>query len=122
MRVLVVVEDDPGMRMLVQETLSEDGRIDIEGEAATIDDAVEEARAHPPDLVILDHYLTGDVMGLHGAPRLKEAAPGCRIILFSGHDLEVEASREPAIDAFLHKKYLDQLLPTVQKLLDLSQE
>jgi DNA-binding NarL/FixJ family response regulator len=120
MRVLVVVEDDPGMRLLVQETLSEDDRLEIDGEVATIEEAVEAARRHPPDLIILDHYLTGKVMGLNGAPLLKEAAPDARIILFTGHDLEVEASREPAIDAFLHKKNLDELLATIHKVLSIT--
>lgn len=119
MRVLVVVEDDPGMRMLIRETLEEDPRLEIEGEAATLDEAIAYASKEPPDVMILDHYIHGPVMGLEGAPKLKEAAPDSKLILFTSHDLEIEASREPAIDAFLLKKHLTQLLPTVRSLLNL---
>jgi DNA-binding NarL/FixJ family response regulator len=117
LRVLVVIEDEPGMRLLIHETLSEDEQLEIEGEVETLEEALEEVRKRPPDLIILDHYLTGKTMGLEGAPRLKEIAPEAKIVLFSGHDLSVEVSREPAVDAFLHKKNLDQLLPLVHELL-----
>lgn len=117
MRILAVIEDEPGMRLLIEETLAEDEQLEIEGEVETVEEALEEVRKNPPDLIILDHYLTGDIMGLEGAPRLKEAAPQAKIVLFSGHDLAVEVSREPAVDAFLHKKNLDKLLPLVRELL-----
>lgn len=120
MRVLVVVEDDVGMRLLIRETLGADPRLEIEGEASTLDEAIEEARARPPDVMILDHYIEGDVMGLEGAPKLKEVAPDSKLILFTSHDLKVEASRQPAIDAFLLKKDLNELLPTVQSLVGLA--
>lgn len=120
MKVLVVVEDDPGMRMLIRETLSADPRLEIEGEATTLEEAIEQASSDAPDVMILDHYIHGDVMGLEGAPKLKEVAPASKLILFTSHDLEVEASREPAIDAFLLKKDLRDLLPTIRSLLGLD--
>lgn len=120
MRVLVVVEDDPGMRLLIREMLGVDDRLEIEGETSTVAEAIEEARIRPPDVVILDHFIEGDIMGLDGAPLLKRVAPASKLILFTSHDLAVEASREPAIDVFLLKKNLDQLLPTVRSLVGLE--
>lgn len=120
MRVLTVVEDDVGMRVLIQELLSDDDRLDMTPAAATLDEAVELARTTQPALVILDHYIEGDIMGLEAAPMLKKAAPDCKILLFTSHDLTVEASREPAIDDILLKRNFDKLLPTVQALLGLD--
>lgn len=120
MRVLVVVEDDPGMRVLIEETLSDDPRLEISDEAGTVREAIDHARAGQPELIILDHYLEGDIMGLEAAPMLKEAAPKSKIMLFTSHNLEVEAAREPAIDAFLLKRDLDQLLPTARRLVGLD--
>lgn len=120
MKVLVVVEDDPGMRILIDELLREDSRLELSQQVADLDAALEAAASTRPDLMILDHFIEGDVMGLQAAPLLKATAPGAKIILFTSHDLSVEAGREPAIDALVLKRNIDQLLPTAQSLLGLS--
>ncbi|HWC13491.1 MAG TPA: response regulator [Actinomycetota bacterium] len=120
MNVLVVVEDDPGMRVLITELLREDERLHLSGEITNLEDAIEAARTTQPDLMILDHFIEGEVMGLQAAPMLKEAAPEACIVLFTSHDLSVEADREPSIDAFLLKRDMNQLLPTVRRVLGLS--
>jgi len=120
MKVLVVVEDDRDMQMLIELTLGADARLHVSGCAATAAEAVEQAREMQPDLVILDHFIDGDVMGLQAAPAIKEAAPDAAILLFTSHDLMVEASREPAITEFLLKRDIGQLMPTVQRLLGLT--
>lgn len=120
MKVLAVVEDDPGMTILIRETLREDERLDLMNGSGTLEEAIERAKVGQPDLVILDHFIEGDVMGLQAAPLIKKAAPRAKIILFTSHDLQIEASREPAIDAFLLKRHLSQLLPTAQRLLGLE--
>ena len=119
-RVMVVVEDDPGMQVLINEVLGEDTRLDLSGEALDLEEALGIARTAQPDLLILDHFIEGDVMGLEAAPMLKEVSPRSKILLFTSHDLTIEANREPAIDRILLKKHLDQLLPTVQALLGLA--
>lgn len=120
MKVLVVVEDDEEMRMIIGRVLARDERIEGHGAAATALEAVEEARQMQPDLVILDHFIEGDVMGLEAAPLIKAAAPTAKILLFTAHDLATEASREAAIDAFLPKDRLENLLDTVRSLLGLA--
>jgi DNA-binding NarL/FixJ family response regulator len=119
MKVLVVVEDDPDMRVLLRALLEREPRLDLVGEAATAEEAVELAGAHQPDIIVLDHFLAGDVHGLQVAPQLKRVAPEARILLLSSHDLRIEAGREPAVDAFVRKERLDQLLPTVRRLVGL---
>ncbi len=120
MKVLVVVEDDADMRLLIELTLQVDRRLEMSGACATAEEAVEAARRVQPGLVILDHFIEGDVMGLEAAPLIKAVAPEAIVLLFTSHDLEVEASREPAVDRYLSKRKVTELLPVVQELLGLE--
>ena len=120
MKVLVVVEDEEEMRRLIRLLLSQDPRVEIAGEAATAAEAIELARASDPGLVVLDHSIEGDVMGLQAAPMLKAVAPNAKILLFTAYDMAAEARREPAIDAYLRKDDLDKLLRTVEDMLGLE--
>lgn len=119
-RVMVVVEDDEDFRQLVRLVLDADQRLSVAGEAADAEQALEAARTLQPDLAIVDHFIAGTIMGLDLAPLLKQVAPGMRILLFTTHDLAIEVSRQPAIDAYLRKHDLRLLLPTVQSLLSLD--
>ena len=119
-RVLVVVEDEEDIRMLIRLLLRDDPRIELFGEASSAREAIELARSAHPGLIILDHSIDGDIMGLQAAPLLKEAAPDAKILLFTAFDLQKEAEAEPAVDAFLSKSNMDRLLPTVQTMLDLE--
>lgn len=118
--VLVVVEDEPDMRLLMRVNLTADPRILVAGEASTAAEALEFARTTSPGLIILDHQIDGEIMGLDAAPLLKEAAPRAKILLFTAFDLEEEASASPFIDDFLSKKDLRKLLAVAQRLLDLE--
>lgn len=120
MKTLVTVEDDEDMRLLIRMQLRDDDRLGVRSEVATADAAVAAMRAHCPDLVILDHFIQGQVMGLEAAAMLKVASPTSKILLFSDHDLAVEAAREPAIDAYLPKSKLTVLRSTVLSLLSLT--
>lgn len=100
--------------------VSLDPRLEISGTCSTAAEAVAAARELQPALVILDHFIDGDVMGLEAAPAIKEAAPNAAVLLFTSHDLELEASREPAVDQFLLKREISELMPTVRRLLGLE--
>jgi len=120
-RVLVAVEDDPDFQRLIRVTLSEDPRLSLaEDVPATIQDAVELAREVQPGLIVLDHNLQGKMVGLTGAKKLKEAAPEAKILLFTAYDVAAEARRESAIDEYLHKDDVGQLLETARRLVGLS--
>jgi DNA-binding NarL/FixJ family response regulator len=121
-RVLVVIEDDADFRRLIRMTLASDERLEVEGEAANADDALPLAREMRPQLVVLDHFIEGSVMGIELAPLLKREAPEAKILLFTTHDLAVEVAREPAIDRYLRKHDLADLLPTVRAMLGLAQD
>ena len=117
-----IVEDEPDMRLLIRLALTRDGRLVPVGEAASALEAFDLLTSSSPGVIVLDHSIEGDLTGLEAAPMLKERAGGVKILLFTAHDMAREAAAEPAIDAYLRKDRIDQLLGTVQELLGLESE
>ena len=120
LRVLVVIEDDPDFRRLIRITLASEAALEVEGEAASADEALPLAEEMQPDLIVLDHFIEGSVMGIDLAPMIKQVAPDAKVLLFTTHDLAVEVAREPAIDRYLRKHDLADLLPVVREMLGLG--
>jgi CheY-like chemotaxis protein len=126
--VFAIVEDEPDMQLLISMMLRRDGRLDLLGQAASAVEALEmldhpEVRAkfeHAPGVIILDHGIDGELMGLEAAPLLKAKVPTAKIVLFTAFDMSREAAAEPSVDAFLRKDRITDLLPTVQSLLGLD--
>jgi DNA-binding NarL/FixJ family response regulator len=78
-------------------------------------------RAAQPEIIVLDHGLSGQLTGLDAAPRLKKLAPQAKIIMFTSHaDLKARADQEPAIDGFVLKTESPRLLPLAQRLTGLG--
>ena len=121
MKVLIVVEDDPDVQFLIETVFSEDGRFSPGGVAVSAEEAIEMARTTEPGIMVLDHGLAGALTGLAAAPQLKAVAPNAKIILFTAHaELRHPAADAPAIDAFLPKTDIAQLLPLAQLLTGLG--
>jgi two-component system, NtrC family, nitrogen regulation response regulator GlnG len=121
MTVLVVVEDDPDVRFLVETIFSMDSRFRLAAVAESAEEALESARASQPGLFVLDHGLAGALSGIDAAPRLKELVPQTKIILFTAHaELQARAEAVPAIDAFLLKTESTKLLALAQQLTGLG--
>lgn len=79
---LLVVDDDPDSRLLVAHALKEADTFHIIGETAEVEDAVSQASSRHPDVVMLDPVLAGGD-GLWALPRIREAAPETKIVLYS---------------------------------------
>ena len=120
LKVFVVVEDEPDMRLLIGMTLRRDPRLEVVGEAASAEEALAILDTCEPGLIILDHGIEGDLMGLQAAPLLKAKAPQAKILLFTAFDMRREATLEPAVDEYLRKDRIGELLPTVLRMLGLS--
>ena len=116
----LVVEDDLDMQLLIQLKLSADSRLRFCGAATNSTDAIALVNGMGRGVITLDHFIEGQIMGLQAAPLLKAVAPNMPIILFTSHDLAVEVSREPAIDAYLRKSDMKNLLPTALRLLGID--
>lgn len=121
MKVLMIVEDEFDIRLLIRTVFSLDSRFSVAGEATSAEDAFELVASTEPGLIVLDHGLAGELTGIEAAARFKEMAPQAKIILFTADaELRFQASQEPAIDAFLVKTEVANLLPLAQRLTGLG--
>jgi len=83
---LLVVDDDPDYRLLVSLALTGCPDLDLVGEVATAEDAVEAARRLQPDLVLLDLLLPNLLDdrppsgGSGVVAHLREVAPGAAVV------------------------------------------
>lgn len=119
--VLFVLEDDPDTQLLLEMVFSMDPRFVVTHVANSAEDALQTARRTPPDAIVLDDRLAGELTGMDAAPLLKDAAPRAKIILFTAYgELQDRAEAEPAIDGFLHMSESGQLLPLAQRLMGLD--
>ena len=80
---VVVVDDVTDLRFVVRLALQRSGRFDVVAEADNGHKGIEMAAAHQPDLVLLDLYMP-TMDGLEALPRIRAAAPGAKVVVFSG--------------------------------------
>lgn len=81
MKSVLVVDDEADIRSLLQMTLGFDG-FDVVGQATNGVEAIEQATALKPDLIVLD--LTMPVMGgLEALPLLRSGSPASRVVVLS---------------------------------------
>ena len=121
MKVLVAVKDEPDVRFLVETIFSMDARFTLTAVASSAEEALEWLRTTQPEIIVIDHGLSGQLTGLDAAPRLSELAPQAKIIMFTAHaDLKTRAEHEPAIDGFVLISESTQLLPLAQRLTGLG--
>ncbi|HUW78493.1 MAG TPA: response regulator [Candidatus Nanopelagicaceae bacterium] len=113
---ILLVEDEAHISALIRETLKIDPRVNICGEVDNAKDAIEVAKQTQPDVIVLDHYIEGDVMGMQAAPLIKVAAPNAKIILFTSHIFTFKDLRNAVIDSYLSKTAMQDLLKTAQNL------
>ncbi len=115
-----IIEDNHDFQLLIQLKIEGESRLKFDRTSTTAAEGIEHARNTNCKLIILDHFIDGEIMGLQAAPLIKAVNPDIKIILFTSHDLALEASREPAIDAYMQKRDLNKLLPTMLRLLGLE--
>lgn len=86
--VLVYICDDvPELRKLMKLVLEEEGDVRVAGEAGDGRTGVAEIEELQPDVVVLDLSMP-DMDGLEAIPRIHEAAPKAKIVVFSGFEAE----------------------------------
>ncbi|AVH96535.1 DNA-binding response regulator [Streptomyces cinereoruber] len=79
---VVIADDEPLIRAGIRMILISDPDIQVVGEAADGRAAVEAARAHAADVVLLDIQMPV-LDGLSALPELRRAAPGARVIILT---------------------------------------
>jgi ribonuclease P protein subunit RPR2 len=103
-RRVLIVDDDPGFRLLLRTTLAADEF--VVQEAASAEEAADLARFWSPAIVILDIGLPG-MDGLTFCRRLKDSASyrAPLVVLLTGADTTEEEVRQAGPDAMLRKPF-----------------
>ena len=101
---VLVVDDEPDMRILLWLAVEADGRCRVVADASNGEEGVALAAEHRPDVVVLDQMMP--VMdGIRAVPLIRQAAPGTKVIMLSAlstDELRAEAIKAGA-DAYLEK-------------------
>jgi len=90
---VLVADDQASIREMVKLVLGLEGGFEVVGEAANGWEAVELARRHQPDLIVLDLVMPG-MGGPAALPHLRHAAPAARIVVLTATD---PGAVEPAV-------------------------
>jgi two-component system response regulator RegA len=107
---LLVVEDDDALRERLVRAFSERG-LDVRS-AASVAEALESARADPPELAVVDLRL-GTSSGLDLVPLLKAVEPATRIVVLTGFGsvaTAVQAVRQGAVNYLTKPADADEIL------------
>jgi len=120
MQTILVVDDQPHIRQLVEISLKKEGRRVLSVESG--ERAVEVALSDPPDLVIMDLMMPGGMDGFQAIEILRSysATQGCRVLILTakGKNIEPGLLEQAGAQGFLAKPFkLAVLLDQVEKLL-----
>jgi DNA-binding NarL/FixJ family response regulator len=108
---VLIVDDEEDIQMLVRAVIrgANEG-LEVVGEAATGEEAVERWREMRPDLILLDERLPG-ISGIEAAEQILAEHPGQKIILFSAF-LDPDTIRraaEAGVRACVDKGHVDRI-------------
>jgi ribonuclease P protein subunit RPR2 len=101
---VLVVDDDPGLRLLLRTTIAQSG-VDVR-EAESAEEAAAVVATWPPSVVVSDVGLPG-VDGVSFCRRLKEEQGGeaPAVVLLTGAEISPAAARVAGADALLRKPF-----------------
>ena len=103
-RIRVVLADDHALvRAGMRSLLSGMGQVEVVGEAASGEEALELAAREQPDVVLMDIAMKG-ISGLETAARMRETLPAVRVVILSmhaGEEYVLQALRAGAVGYLL---------------------
>jgi two-component system response regulator NreC len=82
---VVVVDDHAVVRSGLRRVLDAEEDIEVVAEAGSVRDAVFEARAHKPDVIVMDVVMPGQ-SGIEGTPLVLHEAPDAKVLVLSMQD------------------------------------
>jgi CheY-like chemotaxis protein/anti-sigma regulatory factor (Ser/Thr protein kinase) len=113
---VVLVDDVRESRHLVRTALRFRGGFDVVAEAADGESAVALAAEHSPDVVVLDLGLP-DLAGHEVLARLRQRAPGAKVVIFTGRDPSDAEDLRAEVEGFVRKDAdLDYLVDLLEHL------
>lgn len=86
---LTLVEDNPTLRDALQEGLEDSGTVRVVGEAETGDQAIALCLEEPPDVVLMDVQLKGEMNGIQAAIAIRREYPRLPVVFYSIQDEDV---------------------------------
>ena len=99
---VLVVDDEPLVRVLLRAAIAREARLTTVGEAADGAEALVLEQRLRPDVVVLDVSRPG-LDGIAVAARLRERRADCAIVIFSGSDDVRDAALAAGADRFVDK-------------------
>ncbi|WP_298321949.1 response regulator transcription factor [Haloactinopolyspora sp.] len=111
---VMLAEDEHLIRSALRALLSLEDAVDVVAEAATGDEALAMARAHTPDVAVLDLQLP-DMDGIAVAAAIHADVPGCRTMIVTSHGRPgyLKRALEAGVGGFLPKTVSAQVLGDV---------
>jgi two-component system response regulator NreC len=82
---VLLVDDHAVVRSGLRSLLAAETDFDVVGEAANAREAIFEARALQPDVIVLDVVMPGE-SGIEALPKLRAEAPGAKVLVLSMQD------------------------------------
>ncbi|WP_217913480.1 response regulator [Miltoncostaea marina] len=106
---ILLVDDHAVLRAGLRLLLEREDGLEPVGEAGTAEDALRALPRLDPDVVVLDIEMPG-IGGIEGAARIRERAPGARILVLSMHDQarDVRRAFDAGADGYLLKSAADE--------------
>jgi CheY-like chemotaxis protein len=121
---VLLVDDEPDMRMLVRLMLERTGDIDVVGEAASGEEAVDQAAELVPDCLLLDYMMPGSFDGIETTRRIREAtsssssSKGPWILMFTAYSSTElrEMAAGVGVDRVLSKDEFSQVADAIREI------
>lgn len=82
---ILIVDDHAMLRSGIKLLIGSQTDLEVVGEAGTLQDAIQLAPKVEPDVITLDLSMPGGA-GVAGVQRLRDAAPGAKILVLTMHD------------------------------------
>ena len=95
---VLVVDDAEFVREQICMMLAEDNEFFVVGQASRASEAIEQAKEHQPDVVLLDIGMPG-LNGCQAAPLIKNAAPQTEILIVTQYSNPIVAGQAFALGA-----------------------
>jgi len=109
---ILLVDDHTLLRTALAELLAAEDDLEVVAVAGSAGEAVRQARAHQPHVVLLDLEMPGNDHPPSTVRAVQQAAPGARILILTMHDASnlVQSLLPLGIAGFLHKSITHQAL------------
>jgi YesN/AraC family two-component response regulator len=115
---VLIVDDVADMRTLLRMAIERHGGFTVVGEASDGIEAIELAREHQPDLILLDIAMP-NMDGLQAIPHVYQVSAGSRILVLSGFQADVVADQAVSLCAmgYIEKgRSQDDIIQALEKV------